>query len=119
MKAYIIFLGALLAAYLLVVNFTTIFPICCDGEYYVDKNGYIHDNGCPYKSVPWFTIKYKKYDILIEADQEICGECLLYEEDKLRLLHKLNLKDLIKRYKRSGATEEYIKQVIMQYRVNI
>ena len=111
-KAYFLFLGILLAGYLLIVNFTTIFPICCDGEYFVDKYGNIHGNSCPYQGTPWFTKKYDKYDILIKENQEICRECLLYEEEKLWELHYINLELQEKNLTRAGASKEYIEKIM-------
>lgn len=86
-----------------------------DDEYFIDEYGNIHGDNCPYKSIPWFTKKYSKYDILIKEDQEICSECLLFEEDKLYMLHRVNLKDEILRLKRGGATEDYIKNRMQEY----
>lgn len=87
-----------------------------DDEYFVDKNGDIHGNDCPRKDVPWFTKKHSKYDILIMDEQEICSDCLLFEEDKLYLLHRVNLKDEIIRLRRGGATEDYIKEEVKLYK---
>lgn len=86
-----------------------------DDKYFVDKYGNIHGDNCPYKSIPWFSKKYSKYDILIKKDQEICRECLLYEEDKLWELHYINL-ELRKKYLRiNGATEDYIEKKMQEY----
>ncbi len=114
-KVYFSFLGILLAGYLLIANSTTIFPFMDDDEYFVDEQENIHGCNCPYRSTPWFTRKHSKYDILIEKDQEICRECLLYEEDKLWELHYINLELKEKSLKINGASEDYIKNKMQEY----
>ena len=114
-KVYFSFLGILLAGYLLIANSTTIFPFMDDDEYFVDMHENIHGGNCPYRSTPWFTRKHSKYDILIEKDQEICRECLLYEEDKLWELHYINLELKEKLLKINGASKDYIKNKMQKY----
>ena len=94
----------------------TIFPFMDDDEYFIDKYGCIHGKNCPRKSVPWFTIKHSKYDFLIEEEQEICSDCLYLEEEKLMMLHKINLKEEILRLKRIGVQEDYIKSELRKYK---
>lgn len=115
-KTYFIFLSILAVLAIVVFSLPTMLPIMDDDEYFIDNNGYIHENDCPLRKSPWFTRKYSKYDILIEEDQEICGECLSFEKDKLFMLHRINLKEEILRLKRAGATEEYISDKMMKYR---
>lgn len=115
-KTYFIFLSILAVFAIVVFSLPTMLPIMDDDEYFIDNNGYIHENDCPLRKNPWFTRKYSKYDILIEEDQEICGECLSFEKDKLFMLHRINLKEEILRLKRAGATEEYISDKMMKYR---
>lgn len=86
-----------------------------DDEYFVDKYGNIHGDKCPYKEVPWFTTKHNKYDLIIKSDQEICKECLLYEEDKLMELHYINIEEEIKGLQLNGADDEYIEKRIKTY----
>ena len=112
---YFTFLVVLASIILLVCQLPTILPVMSDDKYFVDKYGNIHGDNCPYKSIPWFSKKYSKYDILIKKDQEICRECLLYEEDKLWELHYINL-ELRKKYLRiNGATEDYIEKEMQEY----
>lgn len=112
---YFTFLAVLACITLLVCQLQTILPVMGDDKYFVDKYGNIHGDNCPYKSIPWFSKKYSKYDILIKKDQEICRECLLYEEDKLWELHYINL-ELRKKYLRiNGATEDYIEKKMQEY----
>lgn len=88
----------------------TIFPIMDDDEYFVDEYNCIHGNNCPYQSVPWFSQKHSKYDILIKKEHEICKECLSFEEDKLMELHYINLDLREKSLRINGASEEYIEK---------
>lgn len=86
-----------------------------DDEYFIDEYGNIHGDNCPYMSTPWFTQKYNKYNILIKREQEICRECLLYEEKKLWKLHYINLDFLEKHLRTHGATEDYIENRMQEY----
>lgn len=86
-----------------------------DDEYFIDEYGNIHGDNCPYMSTPWFTQKYNKYNILIKREQEICRECLLYEEEKLWKLHYINLDFLEKHLRTHGATEDYIENRMQEY----
>lgn len=99
----------------IISNVSFIFPFMSDDEYFVDKYGNIHGDKCPYKEVPWFTQKHSKYDIIIKSDQEICRECLLYEEDKLMELHYINIEEEIKGLQLNGADDEYIENRLKQY----
>lgn len=111
------FFGVLIVVGLFLTFARTIFPYVEYDEYFVDKYGGIHGKYCP-REDSWFTIKYSKYDILIERDQSICDECLLLEEDKLFMLHKYNLKERILYLKREGASEEYIRDELSSYRID-
>lgn len=115
-KTYFKFLGILVTLAIVIFLLPTILPVMDDDEYFIDNNGYIHENDCPLRKNPWFTKKYSKYDILIKEDQEICSECLLFEKEKLYLLHRVNLKDEILRLRRAGATEEYISNKMKDYK---
>lgn len=115
-KTYYKFFVILAVVAILIYLLPTILPIMDDDEYFVDKNGIIHGDNCPYKSVPWFTQKYSKYNILIKQDQEICKECLLPEEDKLWDLHYINLELKNLSLRRNGAPEDYIKQKLKLYK---
>ena len=115
-KAYFIFLGGLALVGLLVYYGSAIFPIMNDYEYFVDEYDVIHDDNCPLREVPWFTFKHNKYDIIIGSDQTLCDECLLYDKEKLLMLHRLNLIDLSLRYHSSDYTQEYIEQQLKKYR---
>ena len=99
----------------IISNVSFIFPFMSDDEYFVDKYGNIHGDKCPYKEVPWFTTKHNKYDLIIKSDQEICKECLLYEEDKLMELHYINIEEEIKGLQLNGADDEYIEKRIKTY----
>lgn len=114
-KTYFKFLCILAIVAIIISNASFIFPFMGDDMYFVDKYSNIHGNKCPYKEVPWFTKKHNKYNIIIKSDQEICRECLLYEEDKLMELHYINIEEEIKRLKRSGAPDEYIENRLKQY----
>ena len=116
LKAYLSFFGVIALVVVLSANISSILPIMDDDEYFVDEYGNIHGNGCPYMSVPWFTRKSSKYDILIKNDEKICGECLLLEEDKLMWLHNLNLDAERLRLERAGAPDEYIENKLMLYK---
>lgn len=62
-----------------------------DDEYFVDKNSIIHNNCCPYKSVPWFTAKKSKYDFIQREDQQFCKECFSNKEiQKMMQLNEFN-----------------------------
>lgn len=87
-------------------------PIMGKYEYIIDKYGTIHGTKCPHKKSLWFKTKYKKYDILMETDQEICTDCLLFEEEKLLLLHQHNLEESVRYYKSIGVKEESLKAYI-------
>lgn len=115
-KAYFLLLGIIFVSGVLVKNYTTIFPVCSEAEYFIDEYGNIHSDNCPYKSPPWFTRKYNKYDILIGRDQEICEECLYYEKDKLWALHYINIDLNEKLLRINGATEEYIEKRRQEYK---
>lgn len=115
-KAYFLFLAIIFAGYIFIENFTTILPICCDDEFFIDEYGGIHGDNCPYQEVPWFTRKYSKYNILIKKDQEICKECLLFEEDKLWELHCINLYLREKILRANGAPIEYIERKMQGYK---
>lgn len=117
-KAYALFLLALTAIAITIHSLPTILPIMDDDEYYVDKNGVLHDKYCPYSKIPWFTQKHSKYDILIEADQTLCMECLSYDEDKLYVLHKLNLRNEITRMRLGQLPEEEIRAEILKYKTD-
>lgn len=114
-KTYFKFLGILAIVVIITSNASFIFPFMGDDKYFVDKNGFIHDNHCPYKEVPWFTHKHSKYDFIMKTDQEICRECLLLEEDKLMQLHYINIEEEIKRLLLNGADDEYIKNRLKTY----
>lgn len=114
-KIYFIIIGVILLLCILFSNMHTILPIIDDDEYFVDEYGNIHGESCPYKSVPWFTTKHSKYNILIIKGQKICRECLLLEEDKLLILHDVNVENEINRLRRAGASEEYINNKIDIY----
>lgn len=114
-KTYFKFLGILAIVVIITSNASFIFPFMGDDKYFVDKNGFIHDNHCPYKEVPWFTHKHSKYNILIKADQEICHECLLFEEDKLIMLHCANIEHFVFCLRANGAPEGYIENKLKDY----
>lgn len=116
MKQYFAFLGILLGILILYSNASTILPIMDDDEYFVDDCGIIHGSNCPYKNIPWFTTKHSKYEILIKADQDICKECLLLEEEKLWNLHSVNIELLENRLIRNGASDDYIDCEIEKYK---
>ena len=99
-----------------VMPYTTTFSLNYD-EYFVDEYGTIHGKNSPYKGKSFLSRKYKKYDILIKSDQTICKECLLFEEDKLLLLHEINIQEEIKRLRREGASEEFINKKISMYKL--
>lgn len=90
-------------------------PIMGKYEYIIDKHGTIHGTKCPLKKSLWFKVKHKKYDIIMETDQTICTECLLFEKDKLWLLHKYNLKQNIKHSISLKVGDEYIKTYIEEH----
>ena len=115
-KVYLIFVVVLFVLIFLFSSASTIFPFMGDDKYFVDKYGTIHGKHCHYKEVPWFTIKHSKYDIILLKEQDICRECLLFEEDKLKMLHDYNLSQEIKRLKRVGASDEYITNRIDKYK---
>ena len=115
-KTYIAFIGILFIVVAIVCSSPTILPVMDDDEYFVDENGVIHGESCPYRDVPWFTKKHSKYDILIMEDQEICRECLFLEDDKLMMLHDINIEKEISRLKRAGASEEYISDKMKKYK---
>ena len=114
-KTYLKFLCILAIVVIIIFGASFIFPFMSDDEYFVDKYGNIHGNKCPYKEVPWFTTKHSKYDLIIKSDQEICKECLLYEEDKLMELHYINIEEEIKGMQLNGADDEYIENRLKQY----
>jgi len=95
--------------------YTTVFPIMGEDEYFVDEYGCIHDKHCPYKDVPWFTVKHRKYDFIRMKGQDICKECLLLEEEKLNTLHEINIEREVLRLKRAGASDDYINNKLEQY----
>ena len=122
-KYYIIFLGILSLIIILICSIRTIVPFVASDEYYketvkVDKNisyTIIHSDNCPGGGSAWFSRKYNKYDILLKCDEEICSECLGWEEEKLMILHKLNLKEEVLRLRRAGASDDYINNELKQY----
>lgn len=114
-KTYLKFLCILAIVVIIISGVSFILPFMSDDEYFVDKYGNIHGNKCPYKEVPWFTTKHNKYDLIIKSDQEICKECLLYEEDKLMELHYINIEEEIKGLQLNGADDEYIENRLKQY----
>lgn len=93
----------------------TTLPIMGKYEYIIDKYGTIHGTKCPLKKSLWFKVKHKKYDIIMETDQTICTECLLFEKDKLWLLHQYNLKQDIEHSIRQKVGDEYIKTYIEEH----
>lgn len=93
----------------------TTLPIMGKYEYIIDKHGTIHGTKCPLKKSLWFKVKHKKYDIIMETDQTICTECLLFEKDKLWLLHQHNLKQNIEHSISRKAGDEYIKAYIEEH----
>lgn len=114
-KTYCKFIAVIAIFLIVALNASYIFPFMGDDKYFIDKYGNIHGSKCPYKEVPWFTTKHNKYDFIMKSGQEICTECLLYEEDKLMELHCINIEEEILRLKRSGAPDEYIENRIKQY----
>ena len=121
LKYYGYILTALLFGGIIVHTYRYVLPIMSQYEYVVDKYGNIHDKNCAYYKHNHsyaFKRKYNKYDILIEKEQELCSECLLYEKEKLWALHYINLEELVLRYRRGGATDDYINQVLDKYITN-
>ena len=115
-KAYGLFLFALAVGIAVMSCADRIFPVMSDDEYFVDENGIIHNNRCPYRHVPWFTSKKSKYDFMKETEQEFCNECFTHEEErKMMLLHGINLNNEALRLERLGASEEYINERLMKY----
>lgn len=115
-KTFYKFLTLLILELIIVSNAHTIFPIMNDYEYFVDKNDIIHNNACPYRSVPWFTRKQSKYVFMKTHRQEFCNECFIDDEiGKLMIIHYCNIKNEISRLKRYGADEEYIRTTLEKY----
>ena len=115
MKKYIIFLVIIVGIIIVFSNLSTILPIMDNDEYFIDENNIIHGSDCPYKNVPWFTTKHSKYNLLLRKDQEICRDCLLFEEEKLWELHYINIDLRIKELRANGATENYIEKKMQEY----
>lgn len=100
----------------IIENSRSILPTMRWDEYFVDKYNDIHNNSCPYKDVPWFTIKHRKYDFLKKKEWEFCSVCFSKDEiKKLMVLHKININNEILRLERAGASEDYIEDKLMQY----
>lgn len=108
-KVYAIFILALLAVATIIGYSHTIFPVMDDDEFFVDKNDVIHNGGCPYKGVPFFTTKRSKYEFIKERDWVFCNECFSKAEiSKLMMLHDCNVEVFIDRLQKAGASTEYI-----------
>lgn len=115
---YLGYIMTMLAICIFLSFVRTIFPYVEEDEFFVDKYGEIHGKYCPKEDAPWFTTKYDRYNILIERDQYICNECLSFEEDKLFMLHKYNLKKRIQFLKSEGLSVEEISDDIKIYKVD-
>lgn len=108
-KVYAIFLITLFVVAAIIGCSHTIFPIMDDDEYFVDKNDVIHNGGCPYNGVPFFTTKRSKYEFIKEGDWTFCNECFSKDEiSKLMILHDCNVEMFIDRLQKAGASTEYI-----------
>lgn len=102
---------------ILVVQFGGfIFPAMSDEECFQDEYGRLHNNNCPYKSVPWFTQKQGKMNLLIEKGTTFCAECFSNSDvEKCVYCHMLNLEELESRYYNSEYSQEYIENSLSQY----
>lgn len=115
-KAYCLFVLVLFGIGEFATNFRTIFPIMDYDEYFVDKYGTIHNKNCPYKSVPWFTKKEPKYDIMRKKGQRYCNECVsAFDEGKMEDLHLFNVENRMSYLRSRGATQEYIDKELNKY----
>lgn len=108
-KVYYSFIVFVIAIITVMSYARAIFPIMQYDEYFIDKNGIIHNKSCPYKSIPWFSKKFSKYDFMKENQQEFCNECFIDEEiEKLMILSEINLDNEALRLKQAGASDDYI-----------
>lgn len=115
-KVYYTFLAVLFIALIVVSNAHTIFPIMGDDDFFVDKNNVIHNKRCPYRDVPWFTIKPSKYDFMKKVEWEFCRECFSkFEIEKLMMIHEYNLDMEEARLINAGADDEYINDKMQVY----
>lgn len=113
MKTLVIFLCVMFLVLALVKNFYTIFPVMPDDNYFVDKNNQIHNNSCPCRSVPWFTVKRSKYKFMKHKDWDFCSECFTSEEiDKLYVISDCNIDIFVIRLENLGYKDDYINETI-------
>ena len=93
-----------------------IFPIMDKDEYFIDNNNFIHNDNCHCRSVPWFTEKHKKYDFLKEHNYYFCSVCFTADEkDKMYVIHKMNIIEMIYSLIRAGAPDDYIEKKLKKY----
>ena len=105
------------SAYVIVVVMFSkfIFPTMDDDEYFV-KNYTIHNNHCEFVKVPWFKVKYKKYDFIKEKDINFCSTCFdETDSKKMKNISKMNIEDLMWRYKSHGYSKAYVMNKYKQY----
>lgn len=116
MKTVAVWLSAIFLALALVKNFYTIFPVMEDDQYFIDDYNQIHNNKCPYKSVPWFTEKRNKYDFIKHKNWRFCKECFSDEEiDKLYVISDYNIDIFVTRLQNMGCKDDYINEKIKDF----
>ena len=120
LKGSLVYTALIILLIVLVKCGGTIFPIMSESECFQDEYACLHNNNCPYRSVPWFTIKEKKLSLLIKKDIKFCRECFSDSDvKKCVYCHRINLDNLIKRYNHSRCSKQYIKNRIEMYETGI
>lgn len=113
-SAYVIL--SMVVLIIVVVLFSKfIFPTMDDDEYFV-RSYTIHNNHCDFAKIPWFTVKHKKYDFIKEKGIDFCSTCFdETDSKKMKNISKMNIEDLMWRYKSHGYSKAYLMNKYKQY----